>query len=453
MKLRVSPGFDPLKAQVGPDEYFVLSRIDGTQTLREVLLSTGLSVERGIAIVGKLRSIGALLFPGETTAPAPAAAPKPQSGALPVQKPQSGPLSSHRPTPPHPMTPPTGIAISRTNTPMTPLGTSRLPGRATPPAGVPATPPPIVGRAPTPATPFGTARMPAKVPPPPAADLDPPTIPRTMEIKKVPPAPPAPEGFDSPTVRRAPSADINLVLPNPSDEERAALAEPGELDADVRLKILAMARLVDLHDPWALLGVPNGADKTVLKRAYFKLSKDVHPDRFYGKQLGSFAERLSVVFEAVSRAYARLTSSEKSRPDGQRREHTAEQPQTPGEYAAELFERACGLEVGGDHLGAMKLFAAAVRIDPQTRYLRRAASCALQAEQPKTALEYAKKAQAQAPNDVSAARLLAEAFKATGKLADAEEVLVMAMAMKSENDVLTAELRNDLAAVRRLMAT
>ena len=26
-----------------------------------------------------------------------------------------------------------------------------------------------------------------------------------------------------------------------------------------------------------------------LKRAYFKLSKDIHPDRFYGKRLGSFA--------------------------------------------------------------------------------------------------------------------------------------------------------------------
>jgi Flp pilus assembly protein TadD len=93
-----------------------------------------------------------------------------------------------------------------------------------------------------------------------------------------------------------------------------------------------------------------------------------------------------------------------------------------------------------------------VRIDPQTRYLRRAASCALQAEQPKTALEYAKKAQAQAPNDPSAARLLASAFKATGKYADAEEVLVMAMAIKSENDVLGAELRNDLAEVRRLLS-
>jgi hypothetical protein len=417
MKLRVSPGFDPLKAQVGPDEYFVLSRIDGTQTLREVLLSTGLPVDRGIAIIGKLRSIGAVLFPGETTAPIPVAAPKPVSGPVPITRPTVAGAPPSRPTPAVPLTPPTGVAISRTATPMTPLGTTRLP---------------------------------AKRPPAPGTDLDPPTIPRANEHEKVPPAP---EGLDGPTVRRAATRDIVLVLPNPTDQERAALSEPAELGPDERLKILAMARLVDLGDPWALLGVPNGSEKNVLKRAYFKLSKDVHPDRYYGKKLGSFADRLSVVFEAVSRAYARLTSSEKSNASGKRREPTAEQPQTPGEYAAELFDRACGLEVGGDHLGAMKLFAAAVRIDPQTRYLRRAASCALQAEQPKTALEYAKKAQVQAPNDVSAARLLAEAFKATGKYADAEEVLIMAMAMKSENDVLTAELRNDLADVRRLMAT
>ena len=100
----------------------------------------------------------------------------------------------------------------------------------------------------------------------------------------------------------------------------------------------------------------------------------------------------------------------------------------------------------------MKLFAAAVRVDPQPRFLRRAASCALAAKQPRSALEYAKKAHSLAPADPSAARLLAAAFRATGKLSDAEDVLVMAMALKSENDVLTSELRHDLAEVRRLLA-
>ncbi len=295
--------------------------------------------------------------------------------------------------------------------------------------------------------------MPARSPLPPL-DLEAATEPRTQ--LGTPPAagmrPPAPDFLDGPTYRGAPVSDLALVLPNATPAEVAALAEPGDLDTDERVRVLAMMRIIDGRDPWALLGVPNGADAKVLKRAYFKLSKDIHPDRYYGKQLGTFAEKLTVVFEAVSRTYARLTSPEKERRSGAHQAVSTEQPQTPAEYAGELFERACGLEVSGDALGAMKLFAAAVRIDPQTRYLRRAATCALAAGQPKTALEYAKKAQAQAPSDPSSARLLASAFKAIGKYSDAEEVLVMAMALKSENDVLTAELRNDLAEVRRLMS-
>jgi len=459
MKLRVSPGFDPLKAQVGPDEYFVLSRIDGSQTIRDILLATGLPIERGIAIVTKLRSIGALLLPGETSAPMPATPPT----RTPAQRAAST-------TPIAPMTPPHGIPIMnemaraptvqvqpppgstpvvpRTQTPRMPV-TGRTPAHGVPirvdPAAPGSGPVPAVSRTMTP-----HLQMPAKRPAPPSAspNLDPPTQLGGHGALR----PPAPDSFDPPTVRRAPASDLNIVLPNPTDEERGALAEAGDLDADDRLRILAMARLVYGRDPWALLGVPDGADAKALKRAYFKLSKEIHPDRFYGKQLGSFAERLTFVFEAVSRTYAQLTSPEKDRKSGVYAPVTAEQPQTPIEYATELFERACGLEVGGDALGAMKLFAAAVRIDPQMRYLRRAATCALAAEQPKTALEYAKKAQAKAPNDPSAARLLALAFTATGRYSDAEEVLIMAMALKSENDVLAAELRNDLAEVRRLLS-
>jgi len=358
MVLRVAPGFDPLKAKIGPDEYFLLSRVDGKQSLRDVILATGLAIDRAIAITLKLRSIGAFLLPGETT---PASAP------------------TRPPAPAH-------LDVS----------TERLP--------------------------------------------------RNLVVT----------GIDAPTMQRAgkiESLATDLRLPDPSPEEIAALTEDGELgDAD-RRRILAMQRLVTQRDPWALLGVPRGADAKTLKRAYFTLSKAIHPDRYYGKQLGSFAQRLVVVFEATSRAYAKLTSPE-PRPTGPHQAVAGgrDQPQTPQEYAAELFERACSLEVGGDPLEAMKLFAASVRVDPQPRYLRRAASCALAAGQPRSAVEYAKKAQSDAPDDPSAARLLASAFRAAGKLADAEEVLVMAVAMKNATDSLTTELRNDLAEVRRQMA-
>jgi tetratricopeptide (TPR) repeat protein len=376
-KLRVSPGFDPLKAAVGPDEYFVLSRIDGNQTLREVLLATGLPVDRGIAIVTRLRSIGALLLPGETQAPTPAAVPRA------INQTPSGRISQ--------VTPAAVPTVPRVLSPVAPMK------RAVTAAGNNAAPEPIAA---------------------------------------------------------APSGPVHdLRLENPTSDELAALAEICDLDDNERRRILAMERLIDIGDPYAMLGIPNSSDPRELKRAYFQLSKEIHPDRYYGKQLGTFADRMPLVFEAAARAYARLSNGDKSRASSQHPAvGTEQQPQTPLEYAAELFDRACNVEIGGDALGAMKLFAAAVRIDPQIRYLRRAASCALAAKQPRSALEYAKKAHAGAPNDVSSARLLAQAFRAAGKLSDAEEVLIMAMAMKSENDVLTAELRNDLAEVRRLLA-
>ena len=386
-KLRVSPGFDPLKAAVGPQEYFVLSRIDGAQTLRDVLLTTGLPVERAISIVQRLRAIGALLIPGETAAPVAA---NPAADARP-------PAPRAKITGPIPAAPP-GLHAAQ--------GGSGQAGHS-----VPARPAPSVQT--------GPIRRPAA---------------------SAVPEPVAPE----------PTIEHDLALVGTTAAELAALREDAALDDETRRLVLAMARLADGRDPWALLGVPRGADARALKRAYFRLSKEIHPDRYYGQRLGSFAERLPSVFEAMSRAYARLTSPEKSR--GPAEVGKVEQPQTPQEYASELFDRACQLEISGEYLDAMKLFAAAVRVDPQPRFFRRAASCALAARQPRSAVEYAKKAHSLAPNDPSSARLLAAAFRAAGKLSDAEELLVMAMALKSENDILTAELRNDLAEVRRLLA-
>jgi hypothetical protein len=382
-KLRATPGFDALKSGLGPEEYFVLSRIDGSQTIREVLLATGLPVDRGIAIVTRLRSAGAVLLPGEKQAPAPDA----------------------RLSPPMP---------ARTAT-------------VTRPPTAPVT---STGRAPT------SQPMPRAQTSPITAPPRPPTSPITA-VPRPPTAPAAP-----------PLPPVELL--NPTAEELTALAEDVDLDVHDRRRVLALRRLVDKQDPHMMLGVSQGADAKQLKRAYFLLSKEIHPDRFYGKRIGSFQNRMAAVFEAVSKAYATLTSGNHDASSSG--SHKALQQQTPQEYAAEVFDRACQLEVGGDALGAMKLFAAAVRIDPQTRYLRRAATCALAANQPKSAVEYAKKAQMQAPSDPSSARLLATTFRAVGKLADAEDVLIMAMAMKSENDALMTELRHDLADVRRLLA-
>lgn len=66
------------------------------------------------------------------------------------------------------------------------------------------------------------------------------------------------------------------------------------------------AQLASLN-AFQILGIERGCDKKDIKRAYFKLSKEFHPDRFYGKKLGGYADRLSQIFQAVKSAFDLLS--------------------------------------------------------------------------------------------------------------------------------------------------
>lgn len=307
---------------------------------------------------------------------------------------------------------------------------------------------PSVARAPTPP---GLPRTPT-----------PPALPRTPTPPSTPPASRTVTSTQPPLRARTATLDTQRhvrfsttsavpELTDPTADERAALAEPGPMpDAD-RRRVLAGLRLVVAGDPWALLGVARDADKKALKRAFFERSKLFHPDRYFGKDVGDYGPRLFTLFEALTRAHDELAGE-----GAPRRARTASgttgpeatAPQTPAEYAADLFDRACVAEVSGDAAQAMKLFAAAVKLDGQARYLRRAAVCALTAGELRAAEDYAKKAAALEGSDPSTARILGKVLRALGKLELAEEVLVMALAMKSENDTLMKELASDLRAVR-----
>lgn len=314
----------------------------------------------------------------------------------------------------------------------------------------------------------GAPPRPASTPPPAAparATTPPPSIARTRTgVPSTPPSvgrTPTPPSSPPPAAGRTPTGETTRgprigagtastpipALDAPTDSERSALDEPGALPLEDRRRVLAALRLVAANDPWALLGVARGADKKALKRAFFERSKLFHPDRFYGKSLGNYLSRLHVVFEALSRAHDDLTDDGASRRSAAGN-NVATAPQTPAEYAAELFDRACIAEVSGDHAQALKLFAAAVKLDGQARYLRRAAVCALAANELRAAEDYAKKAAALEGSDPSTARILGKVLRALGKLELAEEVLIMALAMKSENDTLMKELASDLRAVR-----
>lgn len=97
----------------------------------------------------------------------------------------------------------------------------------------------------------------------------------------------------------------------PSDTDRTqpdALAEAVDLPLDRKQEILAKEAMLG-RDDWTVLGLKPGATAEQVKLAYFEASRIFHPDRYYGKALGSFRSRLERIFQRLSEAHETLTSA------------------------------------------------------------------------------------------------------------------------------------------------
>lgn len=92
-----------------------------------------------------------------------------------------------------------------------------------------------------------------------------------------------------------------------------------DLDLDRRREILAREALLG-RDDWTVLGLKPGASAEAVKLAYFDASRVFHPDRYYGKNLGSFRARLEHIFQRLSEAHEKLTEALRRAPP----------PPTPG---------------------------------------------------------------------------------------------------------------------------
>ncbi len=88
------------------------------------------------------------------------------------------------------------------------------------------------------------------------------------------------------------------------------LHENVDLSLDERRYVLdAYAKLSTLSY-YALLQVARDSDKKEIKRAYFRLVNVVHPDRFFGKSLGSYKAKMEALLSRLSLAYETLSVAE-----------------------------------------------------------------------------------------------------------------------------------------------
>ncbi|MBN2193941.1 MAG: DnaJ domain-containing protein [Polyangiaceae bacterium] len=204
-------GVDLRRLPIGPREAFVLSRVDGSSTVSDILLATGLPEAEVDLALTQLSDLGVVSFATSPTEP-PLGAPRPgETGA-------------------------TTDARIATDT------------RAAP---------------------------------------------ETQRIAR-----PIVESVDRASAGRHPSA---------------ALYDPAELDEDCDLDLARKRSILDLYyrldlvDHYTLLDVSPQATKQEVKTAYFRFVGTFHPDKYFGKNLGSFKVKLERVFAHLTEAHDTLS--------------------------------------------------------------------------------------------------------------------------------------------------
>jgi curved DNA-binding protein CbpA len=107
------------------------------------------------------------------------------------------------------------------------------------------------------------------------------------------PAPPAPEK-PAPVAAKAAVAALEGVDPSL------------DVPVDVQQRIIEFEARLDrpYHE---ILGVARDADRKALRKAYFALSKELHPDRFFRRNTGAFGKRLERIFGKIVEAYELLS--------------------------------------------------------------------------------------------------------------------------------------------------
>lgn len=99
----------------------------------------------------------------------------------------------------------------------------------------------------------------------------------------------------------------------------SAGAIPLSLDSSLDLDVATQERVIELKalldgPDYRLLGIPSRCDEKRIKRAYFKLSREFHPDRFFRRNLGSYRPEIEKLFKAIQRAYVNLSESPSQSP-------------------------------------------------------------------------------------------------------------------------------------------
>ncbi len=127
------------------------------------------------------------------------------------------------------------------------------------------------------------------------------------QLPEPPPKPPAPVATPATPVAEPPRARSQTPAPSGN----APMVDGLDLIVEQARRIDEFFGSLETRDAFELLEVTRTADKKEIKRAYFKMSKELHPDRYFGKSIGPYRERLSKIFQSVKAAYELLSDDDR----------------------------------------------------------------------------------------------------------------------------------------------
>jgi hypothetical protein len=262
-------------------EGFVLSRIDGRASYEDICRMSSLDREETLSILRKLKQDRLILGPLDKIAP-----PKPR-------KPQR--TSSKTPPPERP--------TRRTPVPAAVQVTDEMLREVQEKAG--AKPPPAEKG--TPSAPK-TQRTPAKTPPP---DHDGRKTPAPVKVTDEMLRKAQEKAGAKPEPAESALPSVLERLDDGSAVDPADLIEGHGLPGETKKRIIRLYRRLRKLSPHELLGVPENADKATLRRAFAVASKELHPDRHFGKDLGPFREKLAKIFAHITEAVQEMEKGKK----------------------------------------------------------------------------------------------------------------------------------------------
>ncbi len=106
-----------------------------------------------------------------------------------------------------------------------------------------------------------------------------------------------------------PPAEPKVIRANP--HEASTDDAEGKLAGEVAKRIDLFYHSLDTRNAFELLEIERGAAVKDVKRAYFKLSKEFHPDRYFGRDLGDYRDKLSKIFQAIKAAFELLSDKDR----------------------------------------------------------------------------------------------------------------------------------------------